>query len=39
MCGLEESRATAKFTNQSVTYLEGPSIDEFSQEGDEYEEN
>lgn len=32
--GLEESRATAKFTNQSMTYLDGTSIDEFSHEAE-----
>ena len=30
--GQEESRTTAKFTNQSLTYLEDHDVDEFSKD-------
>lgn len=36
---LEESRATAKFTNQSLTYIEGENIDEFSKDTEQELEN
>lgn len=33
--GQDESRATAKFTNQSISHLEGQDIEEFTQEANE----